>query len=48
MERIRKALERASQDRMTSTDVFRQTGHHQTGVFSDLSTGVRYTMRLTG
>lgn len=41
MERIRKALERAGQDRMTSTDVFRQT---QTGVFSDLSTGVRYTM----
>ncbi|MEO7385709.1 MAG: CpsD/CapB family tyrosine-protein kinase [Gammaproteobacteria bacterium] len=42
MERIRKALERAGQDRqMTSTDVFRQTSQ---GTQSDLSTGVRYTM----
>lgn len=41
MERIRKALERAGQDRMASTDVLRQTSH---GIQSDLSTGVRYTM----
>lgn len=46
MERIRKALERAGEDRLlTATDVFRQTsaGHHQ-ATQSDLSTGVRYTM----
>jgi len=42
MERIRKALERAGQDRqMTGTDVFRQTSQ---GIQADLSTGVRYTM----
>ena len=42
MERIRKALERAGQDRMlTATDVLRQTSQ---GVQADLSTGVRYTM----
>ncbi|MEQ1803699.1 MAG: CpsD/CapB family tyrosine-protein kinase [Gammaproteobacteria bacterium] len=41
MERIRKALERAGQDRMTATDVLRQTSQ---GIQSDLSTGVRYTM----
>ena len=41
MERIRKALERAGQDRLTATDVLRQTSQ---GVQSDLSTGVRYTM----
>jgi len=43
MERIRKALERAGQDRlMTATDVLRRPppASHQT----DLSTGVRYTM----
>lgn len=42
MERIRKALERAGQDRMAATDVLR---HTSTQTFqSDLSTGVRYTM----
>ena len=41
MERIRKALERAGQDRLTATDVLRQTSQ---GVQADLSTGVRYTM----
>lgn len=42
MERIRKALERAGQDRqMTGTDVLRQTSQ---GIQADLSTGVRYTM----
>lgn len=41
MERIRKALERAGQDRMVATDVLRQTSQ---GIQSDLSTGVRYTM----
>jgi protein-tyrosine kinase len=41
MERIRKALERAGQDRMAATDVLRQTSQ---GIQSDLSTGVRYTM----
>ena len=42
MERIRKALERAGQDRLlTATDVLRQTSP---GVQADLSTGVRYTM----
>ena len=42
MERIRKALERAGQDRLlTATDVLRQTSQ---GIQSDLSTGVRYTM----
>jgi len=41
MERIRKALERAGQDRMANTDVLRQTSQ---GIQSDLSTGVRYTM----
>ena len=45
MERIRKALERAGQDRMmTATDVLRQA---PPGVQSDLSTGVRYTMTKT-
>lgn len=46
MERIRKALERAGQDRMmTATDVLRRSpsADHQT----DLSTGVRYTMTRT-
>lgn len=43
MERIRKALERAGQDRMmTSTDVLRR--QPSGAVQSDLSTGVRYTM----
>ncbi len=42
MERIRKALERAGQDRMAATDVMRQTGTFATQ--TDLSTGVRYTM----
>ena len=42
MERIRKALERAGQDRqLSATDVLRQTSQ---GVQADLSTGVRYTM----
>jgi protein-tyrosine kinase len=42
MERIRKALERAGQDRLlTATDVLRQPSQ---GVQADLSTGVRYTM----
>ena len=45
MERIRKALERAGQDRMmTATDVLRQA---PPGVQADLSTGVRYTMTKT-
>jgi capsular exopolysaccharide synthesis family protein len=44
MERIRKALERAGQDRMTNTDVFRQTAVGLNPGQSDLSTGVRYTM----
>ncbi len=43
MERIKKALERAGQDRLTSTDVLRQAAQQQ-GVPADLSTGVRYTM----
>ncbi len=43
MERIRKALERAGQDRMmTATDVLRRPP--PVGGQSDLSTGVRYTM----
>jgi capsular exopolysaccharide synthesis family protein len=43
MERIRKALERAGQDRMmTATDVLRRPP--PAGGQSDLSTGVRYTM----
>jgi len=43
MERIRKALERAGQDRMmTATDVLRRPP--PVGSQSDLSTGVRYTM----
>ena len=29
MERIKKALERAGQDRLTATDVLRQTSQHQ-------------------
>ena len=42
MERIRKALERAGQDRLlTATDVLRQQSQ---GVQADLSTGVRYTL----
>ena len=46
MERIRKALERAGQDRLlTATDVLRQPPHGSSqGVQADLSTGVRYTM----
>ncbi len=45
MERIRKALERAGQDRLlTATDVLRQTPPLGQ---SDLSTGVRYTMTKT-
>mgnify|MGYP003471157007 CR=1 FL=1 len=43
MERIKKALERAGQDRLAATDVLRQTSQHQ-GIPADLSTGVRYTM----
>ena len=43
MERIKKALERAGQDRLTATDVLRHAGHSQ-GIQADLSTGVRYTM----
>ncbi len=41
MERIRKALERAGQDRLTATDVLKPQSQ---GVQADLSTGVRYTM----
>lgn len=45
MERIRKALERAGQDRLlTATDVHRQASPDNQGVPADLSTGVRYTM----
>jgi capsular exopolysaccharide synthesis family protein len=42
MERIRKALERAGQDRMAATDVLRHTSTQT--IQPDLSTGVRYTM----
>lgn len=45
MERIRKALERAGQDRLlTATDVLRQASSDSQGIPTDLSTGVRYTM----